>query len=67
MAILPEADVRLIKSSDGTYVYWDLGTRKGKKNRRRHIKDGAPKSMRGMPKPEYDINNWVITEGDILK
>lgn len=32
---------------DGSVVFVDPGTRVAKKNRRRHVKDGAPKSMRG--------------------
>lgn len=32
---------------DGVIFYKDPGTRKVKKNRHRHIKDKAPKSMRG--------------------
>lgn len=40
---------REIVQSDGVVVMIDPGTRPKKKNRKRHIKDGAPKSMRGIP------------------
>lgn len=37
------------QAEDGTVVFLDPGTEKRKKNRMRHTKDGAPKSMRGIP------------------
>lgn len=40
---------RQYKAEDGTVIFIDPGTEKKKKNRKRHIKDGAPKSMRGIP------------------
>lgn len=35
--------------SDGVVVFVDPMTEKKKKNRVRHIKDGAPKRFRGIP------------------
>ena len=40
---------RQYKAEDGTVIFIDPGTEKKKKNRVRHCKDGAPKSMRGIP------------------
>lgn len=40
---------RQYKAEDGTMVFIDPGTMRKKKNRMRHTKDGAPKSMRGIP------------------
>lgn len=40
---------RQYKAEDGTIIFLDSGTEKKKKNRMRHAKDGAPKSMRGIP------------------
>jgi hypothetical protein len=40
---------RQYKAKDGTVIFLDPGTEKKKKNRMRHAKDGAPKSMRGIP------------------
>ena len=37
-------------ATDGVVVYKDPMTRKVKKNRHRHVKDGAPKNMRGKPR-----------------
>ena len=38
-------------SGDGVYIYMrDPGTEVIKKNRKRHVKDGCPKSERGKPK-----------------
>lgn len=44
-----ELQYREIVQSDGVVVMIDPGTRPKKKNRKRHVKDGAPKSMRGIP------------------
>lgn len=43
-----ELQYREIVQSDDVVVMIDPGTRPKKKNRKRHIKDGAPKSMRGV-------------------
>lgn len=39
--------MRTMECEDGVVVFKDPMTRKTKKNRRRHIKDKAPKHMRG--------------------
>ena len=39
--------MRMATSEDGVNVFIDPMTRVTKKNRKRHIKDGAPKSERG--------------------
>lgn len=41
--------MRTLERPDGTIVFLDPGTEVKKKNRSRHVKDGAPKSMRGIP------------------
>lgn len=41
--------MRTYEHPDGTIVFLDPGTETKKKNRVRHVKDGAPKSMRGIP------------------
>ena len=40
--------MRQFVASDGILCYVDPMTRTTKKNRKRHIKDGAPKKMRGI-------------------
>ena len=40
---------RTTERPDGTVVFIDPGTEVKKKNRVRHCKDGAPKSLRGIP------------------
>lgn len=45
---------RQYKAEDGTVIFVDPGTEKKKKNRIRHCKDGAPKSMRGIPVERRD-------------
>lgn len=50
-----ESDIsrfRSEKATDGITVLVDPGTRKTKKNRHRHVKDGAPKNMRGKEKTD---------------
>jgi hypothetical protein len=41
--------MRSLELPDGVVVMIDPGTETKKKNRKRHVKDGAPKSMRGIP------------------
>lgn len=41
--------MRTLELPDGTVVFVDPGTEVKKKNRTRHVKDDAPKSMRGIP------------------
>lgn len=44
------ADISRMKTmtaEDGTVVFIDPGTRKTKKNRHRHVKEGTPKKLRG--------------------
>ena len=41
--------MRTIELPDRTVVFIDPGTEVKKKNRVRHCKDGAPKSLRGIP------------------
>ena len=43
------AKMRTLELPDRTVVFIDPGTEVKKKNRTRHVKDGAPKSMRGIP------------------
>ena len=45
--IFPFQNYRVATASDGIVVHIAKETVKTKKNRRRHIKDGAPKKMRG--------------------
>ena len=50
-----ESDIsrfRSEKATDGVTVLVDPGKKKKKKNRHRHVKDGAPKNMRGKEKPD---------------
>ena len=42
-------------AEDGTVTFIDPGTRKTKKNRHRHTKDGAPKKLRGIPKEHLEV------------
>lgn len=41
--------MRTLECPDGTIAFLDPGTEVKKKNRSRHVKDEAPKSMRGIP------------------
>lgn len=43
------AKMKSFEYPDGITVLIDPGTVTKKKNRKRHAKDGAPKSMRGLP------------------
>ena len=43
--------MRQFVAEDGILCYVDPMTRVTKKNRKRHIKDGAPKKLRGMSDP----------------
>ena len=45
-------DMRTTELPDGVVVMIDPGTETKKKNRKRHVKDGAPKSVRGIPHEE---------------
>lgn len=52
-------DTRELKTReypDGITVFVDPGTVKKKKNRWRHCKDGTPKRMRGIPRPEMEVS-----------
>ena len=55
---------KLLRAPDGTMVFVEPSTIKKKKNRMRHVKDGAPKSMRGKPKPfaEEDSVIWEVVD-----
>lgn len=46
---------------DGIYIFVDKNTRQTKKNRTRHIKDGAPKKERG--KVQITKEGIKINEG----
>lgn len=41
--------MRTYEHPDGTVIFIDPGTVQKKKNRQRHVKDGAPKCIRGIP------------------
>lgn len=61
---MPMPKGKLLKAPDGTMVFVQAPTEKKKKNRTRHIKDGAPKSMRGKPKPfaEEESVIWEVVD-----
>ena len=46
--------MRTYESEDGVVIFKDPMTRKTKKNRHRHMKDGAPKNMRGVSHESYN-------------
>ena len=50
--------MRQFVAEDGILCYIDPMTRVTKKNRKRHIKDGAPKKMRGMNNPIMHTLAW---------
>lgn len=47
--------LRIKQYPDGTVVTVDSMTEKKKKNRHRHVKDGAPKHMRGIQNKVEEI------------
>lgn len=55
---------RVLQAPDGTMIFIDTMTVKKKKNRMRHIKDGAPKKLRGAPKPFAEASNIELEVED---
>lgn len=45
----PTTKMRTVELPDGNVIFVDPGTELKKKNRMRHVKDGAPKCFRGIP------------------
>lgn len=55
---------KLLRAPDGTMIFREPSTVEKKKNRHRHIKDGALKSMRGTPRPFADEESviWEVVD-----
>lgn len=62
----PITNPRIVECPDGIVAEVDPGTVEKKKHRHRHVKDGAPKCMRGIPheKRAVYIDDYILAKED---